>query len=547
MPVTNIKSDWVSGNLRFIATVADASVRFGDGTTATDVYLYGASTSDYLLWDGSASKFSAAGAMTMQVGEATTGVTTAGGTTMLYGYAFHKTNALTGTLRGVRGNARLTVASAAGTVLGGHFQAANGTSATATDGVNLGEANGLLAEVVGVTPASASTITKAVAGNFVADVNQATNAITTLFGVRIALQSGASQGTVTNSAGLVIINENVEGAGTGWGSAIAVGQISRSAGWAYGLNLAPSIADGGNGTVGTSAFSSADIRLSNGLEIATTSTTTSFRAVADDDVIYFGISGGTQKSFDLQWYGNAANGADSLLFDASASKITGSGAITMQLGESTTGVTTAGGTSMIYAYGYHKTNALTGTLRALRGNAVCHVASANGIVEGVFGRAGNGKATTDTDGVNLGTARGGSFLVAGVGQSGPAVLSNAQGVYVQLDINSANLTVSDARGIYVNIQSGNASANTLTACNLAYLEYESVVGTAPAINAGIKMACVGGNSGILYLIDASTVTPVAKNTNQNVLIAFKDTTGTTQYLVYDPDNANVVAVTNSLT
>lgn len=249
---------------------------------------------------------------------------------------------------------------------------------------------------------------------------------------------------------------------------------------------------------------------------------------------------------DVYFYGTATTAY--LQWDASASKLTGSGAQSLQIGESTTGITSAGGTSMIYGYAYHKTTALTGTDRGVRGNVGVVVASANGTAEGVFGRAANGSSTTATDGVNLGTARGGSFLVAGVGQSGPATLSAAQGVYVQLDIDAANLTITDARGIYVNVQGGGASNNTLTACNIAYLEYESVSGTAQAINSMIKMACVGGMSGtgVLYLIDATTVTPVAKNTNQNVLMAFKDTTGTARYLVYDPDNATAVAVTNSL-
>lgn len=41
-------------------------------------------------------------------------------------------------------------------------------------------------------------------------------------------------------------------------------------------------------------------------------------AAADDSVIEIGDSAATQKSFDLKWYGNAANGADYLYADASA-------------------------------------------------------------------------------------------------------------------------------------------------------------------------------------------------------------------------------------
>lgn len=44
-------------------------------------------------------------------------------------------------------------------------------------------------------------------------------------------------------------------------------------------------------------------------------------AVADDTLIEIGDSAATQLSFDLKWYGNTANGADYLYFDASANLI----------------------------------------------------------------------------------------------------------------------------------------------------------------------------------------------------------------------------------
>jgi hypothetical protein len=234
----------------------------------------------------------------------------------------------------------------------------------------------------------------------------------------------------------------------------------------------------------------------------------------------------------------------SLTWTNASDKLVGVGNATAQFGESTTGVTTAGGTTMIYGYGVHKTNALTGTLRGIRGNAAVIVASAAGTAEGVFGRAANGLSTADTTGVNLGTARGGSFLVAGVGLAagGPAVLSSAVGVYVQLDLDAANLTVDDARGLYVNVQSGNAAANTLTACNLVYLEYESVVGTAPAINSAIKVATIPGATGATCLIDASTFELAVTDTDKVSLIKFKNSAGVTKTLVYDTsDNAFTAA------
>ena len=204
----------------------------------------------------------------------------------------------------------------------------------------------------------------------------------------------------------------------------------------------------------------------------------------------------------------------------------------------TDGVALAGGVTGVYGWVKHITTAVTGTARGIRGNASVLVASANGKAVGGDFRAANGSSTTATDGVNLGEANGISALVAGVGKSGPAVLAKAYGVFAQLDIDAANLTVSDARGIYVNVQSGNAAANTLTACNLAYLEYESVVGTAPAINSAIKIATVGGATGATMLIDASTFKLAATDTDKVSLIKFMTAAGATKTLVYDTsDNA----------
>lgn len=258
-------------------------------------------------------------------------------------------------------------------------------------------------------------------------------------------------------------------------------------------------------------------------------------AAADDSVIEIGDSAEAQKSFDVKIYGNAASGADYLYWDASASKMISAGAACMQIGETTTGVSVAGGTTMIYGYAAQKSTALTGTLRGVHGNAVALVASADGTAEGVLGRAANAASATDVTGCNLDTARGGSFLVVGAGLStaGPAVLEHAHAIYGQLDIDAANLTVSDARGLYINVQSGNASANTLTACDLAYLEYESVVGTAPAINSAIKIAGVGGYTAATTLIDASTFKTAIHDTDQVTLFKFLNAAGAVVTCSYD--------------
>ncbi len=63
---------------------------------------------------------------------------------------------------------------------------------------------------------------------------------------------------------------------------------------------------------GTGAGASGDV------SILWDATNLVINAAADDSLIEIGDSAATQKSFDLKWYGNAANGADFLYLDASA-------------------------------------------------------------------------------------------------------------------------------------------------------------------------------------------------------------------------------------
>ena len=113
MPVTKVRSKWTSGGLvfhpRVPAEIPSTMIQIGD----------------------------------------TNGVDLAGGVTALYGWIKQNTTAVTGTARGVRGNASILVTSAAGTATGGDFRAANGTSTTSTDGVSVSKAIGVQALVAG--------------------------------------------------------------------------------------------------------------------------------------------------------------------------------------------------------------------------------------------------------------------------------------------------------------------------------------------------------------------------------------------------------------
>jgi len=58
MPVTNVKSKWVSGNLVFKEAVVGngAQIHYGEDDDGLDVKFFGATASSYMLWDESADK-----------------------------------------------------------------------------------------------------------------------------------------------------------------------------------------------------------------------------------------------------------------------------------------------------------------------------------------------------------------------------------------------------------------------------------------------------------------------------------------------------------
>lgn len=190
--------------------------------------------------------------------------------------------------------------------------------------------------------------------------------------------------------------------------------------------------------------------------------------------------------------------------------------VAFQAGDSTTGVTRAGGVSMIYGYGYQKTTALTGTLRGVRGNSVCFVDSTDGTFVGVEGRAGNGTSASAHDGLNAGTLKGGYFFVAGSGVASGNTITTAVGIDAQLDVDSSGLTVTNAYGARINVQGGQGS--TLTNLYGLVIEHESVDGTGATMDAAIKVTSVNGNEPITCLIDASGAALAVHDTDQYPLI-----------------------------
>jgi hypothetical protein len=212
---SDVTIDWnAGGGLDVLAAANNSVIAFGNGTNSFDIKVFGATTADYLIWDASDNRLESAGVASIQIGESTTGVNSATPNAMIYGYYFGKTTALTGTARGVRGNGRITVASAAGTVHGVEGAAGNGSSASADDGINLGTGRGGYFFYAGTGKAGAvPTVTTAAGVAAQLDIDAANLTVTTAHGAHINVQTGsAANNTVTNLYGVTIDHEAVDGA-----------------------------------------------------------------------------------------------------------------------------------------------------------------------------------------------------------------------------------------------------------------------------------------------------------------------------------------------
>ena len=188
----------------------------------------------------------------------TISTTTAGGETGIYSYPTHITNALTGELIAVRGSARVdTIDSAAGTVMGGKFQAGNmGT------GTDLSVVRGVYSEVVNKTPSGATTWTYARGYEANMDLDQGTsgnaNTITNayMFYGNYNLPTTATYSTVTNGYGIYVSNEAVGGTGQTLDAAFLATDVNMGvSGWDYGIDF---------NSIGSNGFNTADIRGNNG-------------------------------------------------------------------------------------------------------------------------------------------------------------------------------------------------------------------------------------------------------------------------------------------
>lgn len=72
MPVTLVKSKWVSGALVFEQKTSVGAIRFGVDATGLDVQFFGDTASAYMLWDESADALVFAGASKITMGTSAT-------------------------------------------------------------------------------------------------------------------------------------------------------------------------------------------------------------------------------------------------------------------------------------------------------------------------------------------------------------------------------------------------------------------------------------------------------------------------------------------
>jgi hypothetical protein len=198
--------------------------------------------------------------------------TAVGGETGLYSYVSHATNALTGELIGVRGNARVNVGSGSGNVCGGKFQAGNMSA-----GYDLAGVRGVYVDVVNKIPSAASVTWDVARGLEVSmDLDQGsaghTNTVTDAQGLYICYNAptAGSYATITNGYGVFLRNEAVGGTGQMLDAAIYVDDKNHSGGikgWDYGIDFSGIGSNSGS-------FGTADFRFANGIMIFTGAQTT---------------------------------------------------------------------------------------------------------------------------------------------------------------------------------------------------------------------------------------------------------------------------------
>lgn len=160
----------------------------------------------------------------LQVG-ASAGFDLAAGITMLYGYNKAVDTAVTGTARGVRGNAVCFVESTSGTFIGVEGRAGNGTSASAHDGLAAGTLKGGYFYVAGSGIDTGCTVTTAIGMDTQLDLDSSGLTVTNAYGARINVQGGQGS-TLTNLYGLVIEHESVDGTGATMDAAILVKSVN---------------------------------------------------------------------------------------------------------------------------------------------------------------------------------------------------------------------------------------------------------------------------------------------------------------------------------
>jgi len=237
-------------------------------------------------------------------------------------------------------------------------------------------------------------------------------------------------------------------------------------------------------------------------------------ATADDSLIEIGDSAATQKSFDVKVYGDAANGADYLLWDASASTLFGVGAVNVALGVSGTPlVDDTADTKFVSIY------------------ADCGASS--GDARGIYDRlyitgTGSGEALR---------------AMTSVGAASAATGGTINGAHISLDID-ASASISGQAFAARFTYGANDDTKTLNSNNsVVFLESDLGTGiTAGAKNAFIR---IGDNtaqrlSNLFRLPDASNGTLLATHDTDSMTHSLKCVTddGTTVYVMCTTTGTN---------
>ena len=244
--------------------------------------------------------------------------------------------------------------------------------------------------------------------------------------------------------------------------------------------------------------------------------------------LLYGSDGGGGFTYGVNLSGTTIGTADIVLSNG----LTLASATPKELDIFNSAQTTAAGSTTFYSKVESLTNALTGDQIAVRGRSNNNVASMTGAIIGGYFQAANYQDSAN------GTLRG-AYIEALTKGKDAAV---ARGLEVNVDTDDTEVFGTELSALYASVQTGSNQTYSGVATVLRLANNGVAGGGGKNLGSFIRMDSESNAVGATVLVDASAAKQVAQTGNAVCLMSFKDSAGTTRYLIYDADAATAVSV-----